>query len=198
VAVSRSAWGRVVAVVAVAALLLGGAGCGDDSDDGLPQPTDTPSPTPIVDPLEAEVLAALDVYMDAVIAAKTDPDPSGAGLEPLIETPHVNVIIGQIQLDMREGRQFQGNIYVVWAELFEDNLDDPVPHVVVRTCMDASDFLLVDIDTGELAGVDPKEHQPKHEVRIWFHPHEDGGWEAGAAQWPRWFRGVPEEHAPQC
>jgi hypothetical protein len=185
-------------VAAAATLFLGAAGCGGGPEDELPEPPPTPSPTPSVDPLEAELLAALDVYMDAVIAAKTEPDPSGEGLVDLIDAPDLDVITGQILLDLREGRRFQGTIDVVWAELFEDHLDDSVPHVVLRTCMDASTFLLVDIDTGELAGADPNEHQPRHEVRVWFYPAGDSGWLAGAAQWPNWFYGESGGVLPEC
>jgi hypothetical protein len=177
------------------------AGCGD-ADDRLPparSPAPTVSPTSTVDPVEADVLAALDVYIAAVIAAKTEPDPTGEGLVGLVEAPALGVIKDGIAADLRENRRYEGTIAIVWAEIIERNLDGrPDPHVVVETCMDPSNFLPVDIDTGELAGDDPREEPMKHRVRIQFHPSDDGGWEAGFVQWPNWFYGEREEYQPEC
>ncbi len=177
------------------------AGCGGDEEDRLP-PASSPqvgvSPTPTMDPLDASALAFVEIYVQAAVAAKVNSDVTGESLEGLIEPTWLDMFTGNIAADLEQNRRYEGTIDIVWAEVAERELDGPIPQLLVDACLDASNFLPVDVDTGELNGEDPRQSPSRHVVRIWLYPLEDGGWQAGRANWPGWFYGEREEYAEPC
>jgi hypothetical protein len=170
------------AVFLVGVLAIAAAGCGGGDEDRLPPattPSQTLSPTPTIDPLDAAVLAALDGYIAAIVAARTNPDSSDHGLENFATDDAVTTLTNNIRANLREGNRYTGSKRIVVAEIIERNLDVEQPNVYVETCLDVSDYALIDIVTGEVLAGSP------------FIPrHPSDGPQGGefADQHPAWFR----------
>jgi hypothetical protein len=178
------------AVFLVGVLAIAAAGCGGSDDDRLPPaspPSPTLSPTPTVDPLDAEVLAALNRYIEIKVAARTDPDRSDYGLEEVMTDSVAGSLADVIRADLRAGVRYAGTKQVVAAELIERNLEDDPPRVQVETCLDVSDYTQVDIDTGEVLArglvnrrlsnaTDLDAFPERHLALYWFQRIADDQW----------------------
>src|SRR5690606_40889977 len=105
------------------------------------------SPTPTMDPLDASALAFVEIYVQAAVAAKVNSDVTGESLEGLIEPTWLDIFTGNIAADLEQNRRYEGTIDIVWAEVAERELDGPIPQLLVDACLDASNFLPVDVDT---------------------------------------------------
>jgi hypothetical protein len=195
----------VIAVMVAAVVAL--AGCGGAGDDGLP-PRATPGPTiapaPTVDPADAAALAAAEGFLLAYIDVLTE----AAGpevLAPYTLARHVEQRAEDVQANRREGRIFVGSIRAEgWQIVERDQPVDPTepaagPGVLVEACLDGSDWLLVDRNTGTLLSPDPDVHDTRHTGRFLAYPSDDGTWLARfTGLQPEWLFGFLEEYLDPC
>jgi hypothetical protein len=189
------------AVFLVGVLAIAAAGCGGSDDDRLPPaspPSPTLSPTPTIDPLDAAVLAALDGYIAAIVAARTNPESSDHGLENFATENAVMTLTEDIRADLRDGYQYMGTKRVVAAEIIDYNLDVEQPNVNVETCLDVSGYALIDIETQRELVRSP--FIPRHQIadaQVEDHPDQHPAWFRFYQEGDRWllstFVGLPDE-----
>ncbi|QSB14919.1 hypothetical protein JQS43_00540 [Natronosporangium hydrolyticum] len=145
-----------------AALLLVSAvavGCGEDSefewpDDPVPDPGATADPA--VTGATEEILATLDELRRVEVAAQAQPRPAHEALDQftdLLADPLLSSTLFELEILHNRGLARQGE--PSWrAEVAELRLDDEPPAATVRECLDASDWQLVQVGSGQPAGAD--------------------------------------------
>jgi hypothetical protein len=193
------------------ASLLGAAGltaCGNDDADSLPPPADPPatsdqsaeeiSLTPEEEQAVEEAKSKFDEFMNAYVDEAISGEPFDTPMGPVIggaPLEHLEYpLVGEIQPEFVE--RFN-NGYVADGELGWDFLrvedidldrmvdDKNVPAVWLRYCIDATDWQIVESDSGEVVE-QPGDREAAIFRAVWY--DDDGGaraegWRIAEREW---------------
>lgn len=165
---------RLVAAVVLAGLTSVVAGCGGDEPSDLPSPLPEGSPPAPASPAVSlspedaraaqEILAAFDEYMAVYIELSTAGAPGGSEetLARLEGVPIAGEVMVALRFDLlaenyEAGRATTGEVTwtahvteVDWDFSPETNPDVTYPMAYLRVCFDESDWVMVDVETGEV------------------------------------------------
>lgn len=162
---------RLISLAALTLVITAGAACSSDDGDDLPPPPASPadgqaspSPAETLDPRDAEawdeIQARFDGFMETWIkwAAEGIPgglqDPAIAELNEYAEAFLRDDAAAELTQELRNGQRRTGRPEWRDTQLLELDWDRTVqelvvPEAVFEVCVDDSDWLVVDAETGE-------------------------------------------------
>jgi hypothetical protein len=176
------------------------AACGNDGDDLPPPPPPTANgaattspPAPTLDARDAEaweeIRAKFDGFMETWIkwAAEGRPggfvDPATAELNEHAQLFLLDEAVAQLTEEARDGQLRMGRLEWRDAQLVSMDWDREVqdrvvPEAIFEVCVDDSEWVVVDAETGEPVGVEPSGPQLWTITAWWAEEREFGtdGW----------------------
>ncbi|HEY8473983.1 MAG TPA: hypothetical protein VIL37_15290 [Natronosporangium sp.] len=178
----------------IAAVMVHASACGNDGDD-LPPPAEAPNPAttsppePTLDERDAaaweEIQTKFDGFMETWIkwSAEGRPrsfeDPVTADFNEYSEFQARDHAIGQLDQETRDGQIRTGEptwfdprlLGIDWDRKVQDLV---VPEAVFEICVDDSQWIVVDAESGEPAGVQPLGRR-LWTVRAWWAEEREFG-----------------------
>jgi hypothetical protein len=189
---ARTIHKTALTIFTAALVIVGTGGCGDDSD--LPpaaSPPATTSEAPGLDltPAEQEAVdearTTFDNFMNAYVEDATTGEPFETEMGPVIGGRPLEYLTGTLTQEVQselvenrnENRVFAGSL--TWNFVEVDNVDldrtvqgRSVPTVRMSYCVDTTNWIIVDKDTGDPVGR-PSARQIQTVEAVWF--DDDGG-----------------------
>lgn len=164
-----------VALALVAAMVAAGCGANEDDQKAQSPKSSPPTPSPSVDPEEAEESKVLEAYEKLTAAesrtyAKAKQDP---GLEKVAAHEALKNIRLTMLYHQDQGTVMKGDVSRS-PEVRAINIDSSPPKAVVKDCADSSRYDEVDAQTGKVKPVSDKSR--RHMVNSTAHRSKAGEW----------------------